>query len=44
MVGSEGFNGGLWLTYGSVAIESDEREICSRCRSSNDIAEDWDIL
>jgi hypothetical protein len=39
MVGLEGFNGGLWLTYGRVAIDSEEREICSRCRSNRDILE-----
>ena len=34
----------FWLTYGRVAIDSEEREICSRWRSSNDIVEKGELL
>lgn len=39
MVGLEGFLGriGVGGTHGRVAIDSEEREICSRCRSRRDI-------
>jgi len=29
-------------TYGRVDIDSEEREICSRCRSKRDILRTWD--
>lgn len=31
------FEGGIGGTHGRVAIDSEEREICSRCRSRRDM-------